>query len=698
MLILEDAPEYGAYLLARVPGAQPAHDAFRAVRGALGKRVGVLGGVATSGTERRFGWMLAPAPSSPLGFELVSVVANVGEAGVDPLMRGAIDVPAAGATLVARDLVDDPLPNDPVVALAELAQRARERGREVICLPSFAWTVVADEDDRGRLTALRAFAGRHPTLEPTFRRPPGVRARFIDRDVRLAGGRHVRVARRRPSLTVAGSLEALDAALRVRGDRYVLVAGGNRVPPDEVVDALVERIEDDANVALAAPDVSSLDGSCVLLHAGRFPQHVITRATTLDEAIDSLVGAARALRRGVRVPGLSPAVAAAPPHDGTLTVVLLVGSAPEITRMTLDAVLAQVVAGERVQAILPSGAETARRALVAYPQVAISDDPADPLLTGAANCALGQVSTPLVALVADDVLLSRNTLAALRRAFAEIPVLGAASPIVTGAAGQESAYEDYPDIAAFEKLAERRGKERAREREPIDDASTPALLIARDALQAVGGIDPMLGPTRRGIADLVLRLRAAGYAVVRCEDAFAHRFKAEQSHNVAAYVDRSANVWTVDLAATIDAGFDPARVVPFATADAEERAGTEARVAVALPVASASELERAATIVAAASRVYDVRAPLRLHVLLDGVIEPAAAAARLRPVLAESGRTMASTVAVRVERQADLTAWRAALEGTTRVVTVSDLRREALADVPQLATHSIARVLEDNAS
>jgi hypothetical protein len=305
----------------------------------------------------------------------------------------------------------------------------------------------------------------------------------------------------------------------------------------------------------------------------------------------------------------------------------------------------------------------------------------------------------LVAVVADDVLLGRGALAALRAAFAAIPTLGAAIPAVAGAPGQEAAHLDYPDLAAFEKLAERRAKERAREREPIDDAGTPVLVVAGPALQAVGGIDPVFGPTRRGIADLVLRLRAAGYAVVRCDDAVAHRFTPEQSHNAGAHADRAGNAGIPlgEVAAAIAAGFDPARAIPFRR-DVAAPHPDRADVAIAVPVASASDLEHATAIVAAAARAYDVRDPLRLHVLLDGEVDVASAAARLRPVLAESGRPMETTVNVRVERQRDLAAWRAALRAETRVIAVHELRREALRDVPHIALHGIARVLKGDAS
>ena len=710
MLLIEDAPGYGAYALVRVAGATPAVDAYRAVSAALGARVGMLGGTAIAGGERHFGWTIAPQPASPLGIELVPMTAGVAESGVDALVNGPIDIPAAGAVLVRRALLAAALPDDAVAALAELARRARDASLEVRCLPSFAWHVAAAADDRGRAAALRASAaamGAHAE----FRRPAGVRARYIDRDTRLEAGRRVRVPRTRPPLTllvhgagaeaaakrgggraIAPTGAALRDAMRVRGDRYLLIAHVDAIPHGDALDALIERIEDDAGVALAAPNVEALDGRCVLLHVGRFPQHIEAQGATIAQACASLVSAARALRRGVRVPGL----AAAKPRDveapEALTAVMLAGSIPEITRSTMESMLGQLRAGDRAVAALASSSATARRALGAFVQVQLLDDDADPFLTGAANRAFDAARTPLVALIADDVLLARGALPALRAAFAALPTLGAAFPRVSGASGDDASREDYADITAFEKLAERQSAARAREREPIDNPSTPVFVVRRAALDAVGGFDPAYGPTQRGIADLALRLRAAGYGVVRCEDAYAHRFAAQQSRNAAAYADVAA---PFDVRAAVQAGFDPARRIAFGASADVPTVATADDLVLLIPAANAAELERAALLVAELARKLAADAPLRVHVLLDGDVPAAAAAARLRRVLIERDTALANTLRVTIERTADLAAWRAAQATSTRFAVARDAARAAFADLPHMHAGAVTAALRE---
>jgi GT2 family glycosyltransferase len=681
LLLIEDAPGYSAYALVRLATAVPAADAYRAVSATLTARVGMLGGTAIAGTERHFGWSIAPQPASPLGFELVPMTAGVAESGVDALVNGPIDVPAAGAALVRRELLAAALPADAVAAFAELAQRARAASLDVRCLPSFAWRVPADADDRGRAAALRAFAARAEDLQPTFRRPAGVRARYIDRDTRLEAGRRVRVPRARPplALLVAPTGAAVRAAMRVRGDRYLLIAQADAVPHGDALDALIERIEDDASVALAAPDVAALDGRCVLVHVGRFPQHVEALGATAGEACRSLLDAAHALRRGVRVPGLPAAEPRSAEPPEALTAVMLAGSIPEITRSTIETMLGQLRSGDRVMAALAASAVTARRALAAFVQVELIEDDADPFLTGAANRALGSATTPLVAVIADDVLLARGALPALRAAFAALPTLGAAFPRVSGASGDDASREDYGDIAAFEKLAERQSAARAREREPIDNPSTPVFVVRRAALEAVGGFDPAYGPTQRGIADLALRLRAAGYGVVRCEDAYAHRFAPQQSRNAAAHAEVAA---PFDVRAAVQTGFDPARRIAF-TAPAARAAASDDLV-VLVPAANEAELERAALFTAEVARKTAAGAALRVHVLLDGDVGAAAAAARLRRVLIERGTPLADSLRVTIERTVDLATWRAAQAADTRFAAARGSDRAAFADLPQL--------------
>ena len=621
--------------------------------------------------------------------------------------------------IAARELLLDPLPADPVAALVELCARARSAGRDVVCRPAFACDAPPlGADDRGRGAALRTLAERRPELAGTHRLPPSARRTHVEREVRLDGGRraHVRIplppltvlvhgpgaepaARRARDLAphaivrvVGDPAPALRAEMRVRGDRYVLVASAERMPSRDAFDALVSAVESAPFVAVAAPDAAALDGSCVLLALARVPQHVEASGTPLSAALAALIAGVTELRRAVRAPGFA-AHDVEPPAPRRATIVFLAASIPEIMRITLDAIVPAARADDEIVAVCAANAETTRRVLAVYPHVRIAADDADPLLADGANRAIAASARELVVLIADDVLLPAGALDRLRDAFARLPSLGAAFPAVAGASGGEGVHDvAYADLAQLRALAERRANVLRDRLEPLDVAVTPAVAVAREAFDAVGGIDPALGPTPLGVADLVLRLRTAGYGVVRCEDALAHRFDASLSQNPAAAAGARQTVAAPDRA-VLARGFDPARRVPFVRFAVVPRT-VVASHAVAVPVADAAELERAAAFLTMAAAVFDANAPVRLHVVLDGDIAPADAVARIRPALAASGKTMDETVAVRVERVVDLNAWRAALDPQVRMLVAAGHGRDALAGLTAVPAAALRDLLE----
>ena len=669
----------------------------------LGDRFGVLGGALHAAGARLFGWMLAPAGCGPLPFELAPIVAPARDARVEAAIRGNVDVVAPGMLLVDRRLLLEPLPADPVAAALELCARARAAGREVLCRPSFGCTAPAlDPDDRGRSAALRAIAEARPELvghRVRVRVPlPPLCVLVHGPGAELAARRARDLAPRTAVRVVDDPAAALRAEMRMRGDRYLLLADGASLPDAARYAKLVEALEAQPYVAVSAPDAAALDGRCVLLALGRFPQHVTADGATLSDALATLTTAASALRRAVRAPGYaSPPVGPAAPRRATI--VFLAASLPEIMRLTLDAVVPAVRVNDELVAVCAQGAQTTRRILAAYPQLRIETDAADPLLTDGANRALGAAERELIVLVADDVLVPAAALDRLRDAFGRIPALGAAFPVVPGATGGEGVTDvTYADLTQLHTLAERRRAERAHRLEPIDSAVTPVLAVAREALHAVGGIDPAFGPTRRGIADLVAKLRAAGYPVVRCDDALVHRFDAALSHNPAAAAGTHQRVAAADPAC-IAAGFDPLARIPFGdappTARARDRCDRADRPhAVAVPVAGAAELDRAVAFLAAVAAVFDAGDPIRVHLLLDGDVSPADAVARVRPVLAAAGRPLDETVAVRIERVADLSVWRSNCEAGQRVVVAAGYERDALDGLRAVDARALGDLLE----
>ena len=717
-----DAP----YVLLLAPGARPLPGAFGGLQ-SFAVLPGVIGGAAHAGGTRAFGWMLAPAPCGPLPFELVPIAAPLAESGTDARVRGAVDVVAPGMLLAARELLFEPLPDDQVAALVELCARARASGREVVCRPAFACEMPPlDADDRGRLAALRALAERRPELTGTHRLPPAARRTHAEREQRLDGGsRRMRVRIALPPLTVlvhgqgaelaarrarelapvvhARAVDDPAAALRaemsIRGDRYLLLASAARLPDRDAFDALVAAVESAPFVAMAAPNAAALDGSCVLLALARFPQHLTAQGGSLSDALGTLAGGAAVLRRAVRAPGyVAPCVA--PAEQRRATIVFLASSLPEIMRVTLDAVVPAARRDDELVAVCAANAATTRRILAVYPQLHVATDESDPLLCEAANRAVSEASRELIVVIADDVLLPAGALDRLRDAFVRVPSLGAAFPAVAGAVGGEGVHDvAYADLAQLRTLAERRARVLSGRLEPIELAVTPAVAVTREAFDAVGGIDPAHGPTSAGIADLVLRLRAAGYGVVRCDDALAHRFEPAQSHNPAAAASAYQTIVTPD-AAVLARGFDPARRVPFVRSvtalqsvrDAHD--GPVASLAIAVPVAGAAELERAVRFIASAARAFDASSPIRLHVVLDGDIAPADVVTRIRPVLAASGKSMDETVAVRIERTVDLTVWRAGLEPGVRVVVAAGHERADLRDLAAVTAGALADLPE----
>ena len=73
----------------------------------------------------------------------------------------------------------------------------------------------------------------------------------------------------------------------------------------------------------------------------------------------------------------------------------------------------------------------------------------------------------------------------------------------------------------------------------VDVATTPVIMISREALEVVGGFDETFGFSRMGVEDFTRRLRTANFLVACCEDAYAHLFPLSEAASFVGNLDDS---------------------------------------------------------------------------------------------------------------------------------------------------------------
>jgi hypothetical protein len=542
-----------------------------------------------------------------------------------------------------------------------------------------------------RLLGLRRYARAGVwASESLHRQPPALRSRLIDRDTRVMG--NFRGYQKRPpppvETIVYGPHDtgAVRAALSRTSDRYVLlVEAGNTVAP-ATVEALIERVERSNRYALALERDEPPYGS-VLVNASRLVGGGVLRGDTVRSLLVDAIARLPAQRlyavgpRGVIVPSELPPL----PHVRSVDVVYVAASQPMVTNQTLQALMSERAPGRTI-AVFPAGAETTRRLFATYGEVELAPDAADPILAVGLNHALASSDADAIAIVRDDVQVTHGFLERLRAAFDRVARLGVAVPRVGGADRPEGLPDlSYDSAAELQTFADRRAAAFAREAMLVDVATTPVMIVSRAVLDIVGGFDEAFGFSRYGIEDFTRRVRAANFNVVRCDDAYAHLFPADQVESLLSPLDLSASHfqryrerWESPR------GFDPVRdVVPLRTAPpAAVTASAGERLRVLVPIGSDAEWAAAEPALLAFAHALRIVDPVDIVVGLDGGYALATVVTRLRDLLARVAVPMEESMNIRVEPVSDIGAWRDAGEPVVRLVACE---RAELAGVAAVA-------------
>jgi len=704
-------------------------DAFGSLRRLLAPNVAVVGGRALIGGSQRFGAMFGPPRSGPNPFEHVTLAGHQADRELLALVRGPVDVPQRGVIVIAADFIRAlaHVTLDPVLLHIDLAAHARAAGRPVLCEPSLAFEIDEDSRElRSRLGDMRRYS-HVGSWRPSelHRDPPRLRSAFMQREVRIMGNYRgfmrrpfppidilavaaneldvARVGRTAGALSGGGSVRVFDPAngdavreaLAHTSDRYLLVADASSFPGRALLETLVERIERNARVALVVESTSAPFGAA-LFHCGRVINGAALHGATVREVIADAIGSwpSRGLVVASVEPNLVPRTVPPAVVPGTLDAVFVAASRPPVTHQTLQALLGESVNGATI-ALYPAGAATTERLFAVHSGLRLMPDSSDVQLAVGLNRALGACRSESIAIVRDDAQLPHGVLARLQAAFARIPRLGAVVPRVGGSDRPEALPEQsYLNSTEMQGAFDRRAEAYARETMLVDVATTPVIMISREALEVVGGFDETFGFSRLGVEDFTRRLRSANFLVAVCEDAYAHLFPFTEAASFVGNLDDSAFLRSAfEQRWTNRNDFDPKRDrVPLRTGE-PPAAMAPGGLRILVPLGDEGEWQRARPLLVELAAAFRAGDSLEVAIGLDGSFGLQTALSAIRELLLASKIPMEETLNISIDFVSDMAVWRDASD--RRSVRVAGVEREAHAELPAIAGVKAVRAFLD---
>jgi GT2 family glycosyltransferase len=362
-------------------------------------------------------------------------------------------------------------------------------------------------------------------------------------------------------------MRALRTLLEERADRYLGFVSTATTLGAGWLDDLANGIEYGSEVMAATIDADegatlspcAADARCSLLNLRDLPIHVrIGDVDTLDGAIVDLTW--QAVRRGLGVRAVrSPRVAlgAAVPDaafaaryaiepdrlrrpdverfetacaDGEAaptfaSIVMLSWNAPAYTKIAVESIRASSHSPYEIIIIdNGSGPETLAM-LAALPNVRVVYNATNLGFAHGCNQGIAAARGTHVVLLNNDVVVTEGWLESLLDAHRRDPLVGVSAPRSNRIVGHQQLdtvnYDSNETMVAF--AARRRG-DFGGSHYRTNRAIGFCLCIARAVIDEIGGIDTRYGIGNFEDDDFCIRVRAAGYVIAVCEDAFIHHF------------------------------------------------------------------------------------------------------------------------------------------------------------------------------
>jgi GT2 family glycosyltransferase len=345
------------------------------------------------------------------------------------------------------------------------------------------------------------------------------------------------------------AVETARALTEVRGaDCVAFVRSDTVLAPDwlnELVNA-IERAPDTVAATIDGDTVhgampASADARCTLVAPRLVPQHLrIEPAVTFDAALAGWlaqsVDAGRAIARAGRTatrPGpagvaIPAAVPAGPGSDLPFaSIVMLSWNAPGYTEGAVASIRASRTAVPYEIIIVDNGSGAATLArLRNIDGIQLIENAVNTGFAFACNQGLAAGRGTHLVLLNNDVIVTDGWLDALIAVQRANPTVGASAPRTNRIAGAQQ-IDDVPygeDLAGLAAFAQCRAHDLAGSWTREFRVVGFCMCLDRRVIEEIGGLDPHFGTGNFEDDDFCMRIRAAGYDIAVCEDAFIHHF------------------------------------------------------------------------------------------------------------------------------------------------------------------------------
>jgi GT2 family glycosyltransferase len=478
----------------------------------------------------------------------------------------------------------------------------------------------------------------------------------------------------------------------IRTDRYVAVVDTRTRLSARWLHELINAVEygSDVCAATALPPAEreptampmSVDGRCALVSMRQIPQHVRldcaydgahgALATFVDRAVALGLSVRGVLREGIdlgpevrdavyeRTSGRSLAAARRPDaarlealetppaaFDPFASIVMLSWNAPEFTEIAVRSIRARTT-GRYEIIIVDNGSsvETLERVrALAGPDLRVIENDRNYGFAHGCNQGMAAARGTHVVLLNNDVVVTDGWLDALLAAHRRDPRVGISAPRSNQVAGHQQIsdgkYADLDEMARYAAARARRFKNIVYSTNRVIGF---CMCISRTVVEEVGGIDTRYDIGNFEDDDYCVRVRAAGYRIVVCEDSFIHHFgNVSFKANNIDYTATMQKNWRTfaqrfglpldyptngyNPAIAIERGFDrtrdffplPALAAPVGAAPAH--ADRAYALTLTAYVADERDWNRLAPLVTNFLKAFDAQAPVRFAIGVGGSLD-----------------------------------------------------------------------------